>query len=924
METQEIQLIRAAIAGDNGLINSLVSRGTDVNSRRTQDGATALHLAVSHKHYNTVRLLVSRGANVNSVDKDELTPLHYAAQDGLESHVLLLINVLSAVDAIDKDGETPLHLAASFGRLGTVKILLSFGAIYNKMDHSLKTPVDHAQIRGHHHIVRHINAFANQQHQQQIPRPNLGATNEIDSNILLESQSFRDHIQSAVRLRFPSVDPSIKPYNLSLDSWQDDKKMGMFCRYGPKNVASVYYKDGGVHVGYLSGEAPICAGEGRVIYSRGGKVYENGIDLEGPETPLCLGPSSAYEKNWGCFKRTAGRPGDYFIVHSLNPLRIFQVKGSTNCREVPVVSEQNSYDYPNAPRVKPVYPNLEAIERLFIDNRDGPGYWYNTGIFRGATRGIEFGEEYLFVGHVTLHQNGRCFPNWYTQKWHEYMNSNRRLYGKMYFMFFYTISFANDTFSISRMSSCFQPPSKDGPWKIVFPAGIARANDDQIVISYGQNDDDCRVAFYREDEVNAMLAPVDTWHPNNYVFHPHYANSLRGSKPQESSRFSMMFPKKGMGLIATSPVTDKLFNPAITNGPGGKFLTAWRKFDGPNGNVTNWKGYNWVSLESCSLEVKDRKLVYSTLTNPIEFKVGTTTIGGEDPRLIFENNCPLLFINDLDSTRNLRGPGPKHARLMYVHNLNTDEHTHTIHPFCHNISKDFEKNWGPFYVQGDLHFVYSVDPLSVVKVRGNGCPTSKVETVLCEKPSVSQTPANLKEIFVTNDIHMRGGTPGVKLSSDEYLFVGHAVAVVGGDKKCFPDYIIQRNIDKGDDEDAKKYNKQYTAFFYTVKRAWGRFRLNRISCCSHFPGGRENFSKIVFPAGLAKANLGGNFEDAFIVSFGVKDTHGVFCALNRQFLDFVLRPVKHWDTQNYVVDVNYFQNVADLSPTSAMSPLIFG
>lgn len=36
--------------------------------------------------------------------------------------------------------------------------------------------------------------------------------------------------------------------------------------------------------------------------------------------------------------------------------------------------------------------------------------------------------------------------------------------------------------------------------------------------------------------------------------------------------------------------------------------------------------------------------------------------------------------------------------------------------------------------------------------------------------------------------------------------------------------------------------------------------------------------------------------------------------MTREFLEYILRPVESWDKHNYAVDVNYFENIAALSP----------
>ena len=665
-------------------------------------------------------------------------------------------------------------------------------------------------------------------------------------------------------------------------------------------MVSIYYEVGDTtpQVGFLQDEnggenwsyqAPICAGQGRVIYSKTQKkksplrVYENSIDLKSEsEVPLCHPLSTKYEKNWGCFGQTG--PGEYFIVYSVIPLRVFKVVNNT-CSIVASKEE---------------YPNFGAIEKMYVDRTtDGKDY----GIFRGGTRGIEFGLEYLFVGHVTLRNSG-CFPNWFVQK---NTPDKKKNYPRMYFMYFFTIKLIDGVFELSRVSSCFQPPSSAGTvHKIIFPCGIARRYSD-VVVSFGRDDNDCLMTSYIEAEVNTMLAPVGSWNEENYVFHPNHAAALR-------LMWKDSLPTYEAGLIGISidfkpnPNADtNYFNPAITNygTVPGKFVTAWRKFTGsiPKG----WRGYNEVTIEACSMEIQDGKLVYKRDGEPVSFKAGSTNAGGEDPRLITENNCPLILVNAKAAD----------GQRMYVHNLSRDDAAMAIeHPFCHSISGKREKNWGPFYVDGILHFVYMVDPLIVGKIsRGVECPVSS--NVECERISEAPTPENLKEIFEANGLRMSGGTPGVRISENahEYLFVGHSVQGKGKDR-CFPDFMVERFYDRDQTPYDKRYWNLYMAFFYTIEKVpfGGPWKLKRLSCCSHLPGKKESFAKIHFPGGLTKANLGGEFEDAFIVSFGDKDTHGGFCALNRKFLEYVLRPVETVNVNNYVVDVNYFQSIANLDP----------
>lgn len=143
--------------------------------------------------------------------------------------------------------------------------------------------------------------------------------------------------------------------------------------------------------------------------------------------------------------------------------------------------------------------------------------------------------------------------------------------------------------------------------------------------------------------------------------------------------------------------------------------------------------------------------------------------------------------------------------------------------------------------------------------------------------------------------------------------MGHAVQERDG-HGCFPDTMVANVVGGGIDEWHKRYGKLYTVFFYTVSLENDEWVLKRLSCCSQLPGKQENFTKIVFPCGLARARLDWDRELSYVVSFGEHDRYGSLCAFNQAFLDFVLRPVDEWSTQTYVVDVNYFANIATLSP----------
>lgn len=75
-----------------------------------------------------VRLLLQKGADLDSKDLYSRTLLSYAAPNGCEAVVEVLLDSGAEVESMDKCGETPLSLAYENGHEATVKLLLERGA----------------------------------------------------------------------------------------------------------------------------------------------------------------------------------------------------------------------------------------------------------------------------------------------------------------------------------------------------------------------------------------------------------------------------------------------------------------------------------------------------------------------------------------------------------------------------------------------------------------------------------------------------------------------------------------------------------------------------------------------------------------------------------------------------------------------------
>ncbi|KAK7883598.1 hypothetical protein LTR67_011097 [Exophiala xenobiotica] len=94
----------------------------------SNDGRTPLSWMAERGHEAVVRLLLEKGAELDSKDTSGWTPLLRAAENGEEPVVRLLLEKGAKLDSKDNDGRTPLSWAATSGHEPVVRLLLEKGA----------------------------------------------------------------------------------------------------------------------------------------------------------------------------------------------------------------------------------------------------------------------------------------------------------------------------------------------------------------------------------------------------------------------------------------------------------------------------------------------------------------------------------------------------------------------------------------------------------------------------------------------------------------------------------------------------------------------------------------------------------------------------------------------------------------------------
>lgn len=101
----------AIARGDHESALKMIDRGADIEAKDPGAGASALHFAVMKGNQPLIDLLVSRGADVNSRTRNGTTPLHTAVLYARLEVAELLVGKGADVNAQSASGATPLALA---------------------------------------------------------------------------------------------------------------------------------------------------------------------------------------------------------------------------------------------------------------------------------------------------------------------------------------------------------------------------------------------------------------------------------------------------------------------------------------------------------------------------------------------------------------------------------------------------------------------------------------------------------------------------------------------------------------------------------------------------------------------------------------------------------------------------------------------
>ena len=159
---ERLTIWEAAALGRNETVAALLDRDPDLVNAYAADGSTPLALAAFFNAPKTARLLLDRGAEIGAVARNfmKVQALHAAVASRNYETVALLVERGADVNARQQVGYTPLMGAASAGREDIADLLLRHGADPSLVSEDRKTAATIASEHGHATLAEKLSALA--------------------------------------------------------------------------------------------------------------------------------------------------------------------------------------------------------------------------------------------------------------------------------------------------------------------------------------------------------------------------------------------------------------------------------------------------------------------------------------------------------------------------------------------------------------------------------------------------------------------------------------------------------------------------------------------------------------------------------------------------------------------------------------------
>ncbi|MDZ4063421.1 MAG: ankyrin repeat domain-containing protein, partial [Coriobacteriia bacterium] len=146
LDLETYLLFAAAASGGADVVEALIARGVDVDSR-DGDGDAVLYVAAGNRNLEAVKSLIAHGADVNSTGRIA-TALLAAALVGDAEIASLLLEAGANTEARMPNGDTPCMVAAGHGHAQLLRLLIEYGADVNARDNDGDGALMYATSKG--------------------------------------------------------------------------------------------------------------------------------------------------------------------------------------------------------------------------------------------------------------------------------------------------------------------------------------------------------------------------------------------------------------------------------------------------------------------------------------------------------------------------------------------------------------------------------------------------------------------------------------------------------------------------------------------------------------------------------------------------------------------------------------------------------
>jgi ankyrin repeat protein len=147
----QLDIFEAASVGDIQWLSTHLNTNPELLNSYSVDGFTPVGLACFFGQYDTVKFLISKGANISAASNNhfKVTPLHSACAVSHYKLAELLLENGADVNAKQLSGVTPLHSAAHHGQTKLASLLIEKGADVNAKMETGHTPLFMATEKGY-------------------------------------------------------------------------------------------------------------------------------------------------------------------------------------------------------------------------------------------------------------------------------------------------------------------------------------------------------------------------------------------------------------------------------------------------------------------------------------------------------------------------------------------------------------------------------------------------------------------------------------------------------------------------------------------------------------------------------------------------------------------------------------------------------